>query len=247
MKMDIFRTIIVEDENLARVRLRKMLTEFADDLEIIAEAENGIEAVSMINSLQPDLIFLDVQLPGLNGFEVLENLVQIPMIIFTTAFDEFALKAFETNAIDYLLKPIEIDRLRQTMTKLMKFTGLDLHRYQKKVMDILSSLRTEKKFLTVRSGSRLILVKFTDILYCQADTKYTWVYTRSKKHLMTQSLKDLELVLPDNFKRIHRSTLVNLDHVKEIIKLSINKYVALIDNLEKTELPVSRKILKEIT
>ena len=136
-----FRTIIIDDESLARERLKTLLdgNEFID---IIACAKNGIEAVELINEKKPDLIFLDIQMPGLNGFEVLQKLEKLPYIIFATAYDEYALKAFETNSIDYLLKPIEKERLNKSIGKLRALTGNNENSqdFNEKIRNLISSL-----------------------------------------------------------------------------------------------------------
>lgn len=114
-------TLIIDDEPPARARLQKLLEHFSETFRVVDEAKNGIEAVEKINQLQPDVIFLDIEMPGLNGFELLERLDKIPIVIFCTAFDQYSLKAFETNSIDYLLKPVRLERLQQTVEKLSSF------------------------------------------------------------------------------------------------------------------------------
>ena len=118
MKNPPYTTLIIDDEPPARARLHKLLESFPETFRVVDEAKNGTEAVEKINQLQPDVIFLDIEMPGLNGFELLERLEKIPIVIFCTAFDQYSLKAFETNSIDYLLKPVRLERLQQTVEKL---------------------------------------------------------------------------------------------------------------------------------
>jgi two-component system LytT family response regulator len=125
-----FKTMIIDDENLARKRLRLLLQSHADAIEIVGEAANGKDGVLAVHSLHPDLIFLDIQMPGLTGFEMLQQLEYVPLVIFTTAYDEYALKAFETNAIDYLMKPISPSRLKKALDKLHHIDGKRMTTYR---------------------------------------------------------------------------------------------------------------------
>ena len=237
----IFRTIIIEDEQLARERLKKILTKHEQNIQIIAEAENGYKALELINKLNPDLIFLDIQMPGMNGFEVLEKIEKLPIIIFTTAYDEYALQAFETNSIDYLLKPISPERLNQAISKLNQFYQKN-EQFNENILKMLNNLTHPKKDLfQVKVGAKILFIKHKDIYFFKAEEKYIFLYTYDKKYILNTSLNELEIDLPQNFVRTHRSSFVNLDHIQEILKLSMNKYIVIMNDKIKTELPLSRK------
>lgn len=217
------KAIIIEDESLARQRLNKLLAPHADQIEIIAEAANGEEGLKMIESLQPDLIFLDIQMPVLNGFEMLMKLTDKPYIVFTTAYDEYAIKAFEENSIDYLLKPIRPERLKVTMDKLSRLKP-EVQPQQldaQSVQSLLLSLQPPKtmRSITVTLGDKITIVNIDDIVYFVAEDKLTTVHTRAqKKHLISQSLSQLEQKLPDHFIRLNRAHIVNENDVHEIRK-----------------------------
>lgn len=237
-----YQTIIVEDEPLARQRLERLLQPFADFIVIVARVDNGEEAVERINTLKPELVFLDIQLPELNGFEVLEQLTHMPLIIFSTAYDEFALKAFETNAIDYLLKPVEPERLQRALEKLRRLTGHEQAQLQSQLQKLLLEIRKPNgRRLQVRSGDRIRLLEPHEILFLRAMDKYVEVHTHHETFLLDQSLNQLENELPaEQFVRIHRSALVNMKHVVEIVRGLGGNYRVRLRDKKATELPVSR-------
>lgn len=211
-----WKTIIIEDEQLARQRLKRLLANY-QEVEIIAEAENGLEGLELINQHQADLVFLDIEMPILNGFEMLAKLTQHqPKVVFTTAYDQYAIKAFDEGSIDYLLKPIELERLDKTILKL-KQTNL-----AKPVMaldDLLQQIKGKsvQKTLTVKLGDRILLIKIEEIIHIQAEDKYVFLYTADgKKHLTDYTLSVLEAKLPDDFIRIHRSDIINTNYITEI-------------------------------
>lgn len=211
-----WKTIIIEDEQLARQRLKRLLANY-QEVEIIAEAENGLEGLELINQHQADLVFLDIEMPILNGFEMLAKLTHHqPKVVFTTAYDQYAIKAFDEGSIDYLLKPIELERLDKTILKL-KQTNL-----AKPVMaldDLLQQIKGKsvQKTLTVKLGDRILLIKIEEIIHIQAEDKYVFLYTADgKKHLTDYTLSVLEAKLPDDFIRIHRSDIINTNYITEI-------------------------------
>lgn len=211
-----WKTIIIEDEQLARQRLKRLLANYAE-VEIIAEAENGAQGLELINQHQPDLIFLDIEMPILNGFEMLAKLTENqPKVVFTTAYDQYAIKAFEEGSIDYLLKPIELERLDKTIAKLKQ---TNLAKPAIAIEDLLLQIkgRTTSKTLTVKLGDRILLIKFEDIVHIQAEDKYVFLHaTDGKKHLTDYTLSTLEDKLPEDFLRIHRSDIINTNHITEI-------------------------------
>ncbi|WAC40087.1 LytR/AlgR family response regulator transcription factor [Pedobacter sp. SL55] len=211
-----WKTIIIEDEQLARQRLKRLLANYPE-VDIVAEAENGQHGLELIDRHEPDLVFLDIEMPLLNGFEMLAKLNKnVPKVVFTTAYDQYAIKAFEEGSIDYLLKPIELERLGKTITKLKQ---TNLAKPAIAIDDLLSKIKgkTSLKTLTVKLGDRILLIKLEDIIHAQAEDKYVFLHTADgKKHLTDYTLSNLEEKLPEDFLRIHRSDIINTNHITEI-------------------------------
>ncbi len=235
-----YKTILIDDEPLALQRLERLLAPF-EFIEITATASSGFEAVEKINELKPDLIFLDIQMPELTGFEVLEQIDESPFIIFSTAYDEYALKAFETNSIDYLLKPIEPKRLKTALEKLQRFTQEDIGLYKEQLQKLLASFKApSKKRIKVKIGNHIRLLNVEDIYYFRAEDKYVEVHTFDESFLLNQSLNQLQADLPpDDFVRVHRSAIINLNFLMEI-KNNFGTYRVRMLDKNKSELPVSR-------
>jgi two-component system LytT family response regulator len=206
--------IIVDDEEPASKLLRNYLAGFPSML-LMAEGRNGVEAISLINTLRPDLVFLDIQMPGKNGFEVVEELEHLPKIIFTTAYDEYALQAFNVNATDYLLKPYTLVRFRQALEKALdKPVGIN---YQKQ-KEIKSQPSYPEQIL-VNKGNRLISASVKDILWLEAEGDYTKIHTSKETFLSNKGISELEQLLNTGlFIRVHRSAIVALLAIKEIHK-----------------------------
>lgn len=237
-----YRSVLVENEEHSLARLRRILSEFSRDLDIVGEASDGPDAVAKIRELVPDLVFLDIDLPGFNGFKVLESLERQPIVIFTTAFNQHALDAFRTNAVDYLLKPIDSEAVARALTKL-RAMGLqattESSRALQQLLESFSSTYLTR--LPCRLGDRTILLKVGEILYFQADNKYTAVHTAQRELLIDSPLVDLERKLnPKDFIRIHRSTLVNLAWIAEIRRSYDGKMKVLLSDPNNTELDASR-------
>ncbi|MGQ7946068.1 LytR/AlgR family response regulator transcription factor [Flavobacterium sp. WC2509] len=242
MKNAPYTTLIIDDEPPARARLHKLLESFPETFRVVDEAKNGIEAVEKIYQLQPDVIFLDIEMPGLNGFELLERLNKIPIVIFCTAFDQYSLKAFETNSIDYLLKPVRLERLQQTVDKLSSFKN---NLSSATILEVLKEFyhqKEEKKMtsITVKKGDKLIFIKLDEVTHFEADEKYVTVFTNKENHLIEQSLSQLELKLPDNFMRIHRSIIINRNYVDEVQKYFNSRFVIRLNNTKKTSITSGR-------
>ena len=200
------KALIIDDERLARSEVRRLLSDFSW-ISVIGEAENVDEALAKINELQPDLLFLDVQMPGKSGFDLLESIGEPPHVIFTTAYDEFALRAFEVNALDYLVKPITPERLALALNRVRE-AGPE------PVSDI--PLRATDRVL-VRDGARCWFIPLQRIRLLESDGNYTRVYFDSAKPLIYRSLSTLERRLPaDAFFRINRQQIVNLDFIENI-------------------------------
>ncbi|WP_316786722.1 LytR/AlgR family response regulator transcription factor [Pedobacter frigiditerrae] len=234
-----WKTIIIDDEQLARQRIKRLLTQY-DEIEIIAEAENGAEGLEIIESLKPDLVFLDIEMPVLNGFEMLAKLKHHPKVVFTTAYDQYAIKAFEEGSIDYLLKPIEIERLDKTIKKLKQ---TNLAPAQVPIEELIRQIQGKKsiKTLTVKLGDKILLIKLDDIVHIQAEDKYVFLHTvDGKKHLTDFTLSTLEEKLPEEFLRIHRSEIINTEYIKEIRKGFNGALIFVLNNADETRVTSSR-------
>jgi two-component system, LytTR family, response regulator len=214
------RTLIVDDEPIARKRLRRFLLQQAD-VEIAGEAANGCEAVDAIKKLAPDLLLLDVQMPEMDGFQVLRAVgaEAMPVVIFVTAYDEFALQAFEAQAIDYLLKPFDYDRFQKAFERAKTYLqgrGTGARRLSA-LVDALSEPSGMRSRLAVRSDGRVLFLNTREIDWVEAVGNYVSLHVGREKHLLRGTMNEFEDRLSsDRFLRIHRSTLVNLDAVREV-------------------------------
>ncbi len=239
----LFRTILIDDEPAARRLMRNLLHDYKETIEIIAEAGTGKDAIQKIEELNPDLIFLDIQMPDLTGFEVIEKLSRKPNIIFTTAYEQYAIKAFESFSIDYLLKPIKEERLGQSIEKLKQFGRLNSSIDISSLQDIIRQFQAPAKTtaLTIKTGDRIILLRFENIVYLEAQDKYVFVYTvDGQKHLTDQSLAALYERLPGQFYRIQKSYIINKDRVKEMHRHFNGRYLFLMDDKAGTRLTSGR-------
>ncbi len=230
----LLRAIVVDDEPLARRRLRSLLADEAD-VEIVGEYGNGRDAVAAIRELSPDLVFLDIQMPELDGFGVVREVgvTQMPAVVFVTAYDEYALKAFEVHAFDYLLKPVDRDRFASTLRRARgKVRGDDARTLSIRLGALLSELgcaRHEPPRLPIRKDGRIFLVKPDDIDWLEADGNHVRVHVGKESHLIRETLSNLETRLPArSFMRIHRSTLVNIARIREIQPWFQGDYVLLL-------------------
>ena len=247
------RAIIVDDEPLARGRLRKLLEQHRD-VEVVDEAGSGAEAVSTIEEHHPDLIFLDIEMPDFNGFEVLHRLTRRPWVIFTTGYDHYAMKAFEAAGIDYLLKPIDSEHLERALGKLQRMHGGTQDNLEERVEKLLRGWNIQpasKQYLeriAVRLGERILLIDVRDVTHFHASEKYVFARTAAgKEHIINQTIAELEEQLdPQFFARVHRSTIVNVRHIKEIQIWFGGKYRLVLDDKEASEVVVSRNMAKKL-
>jgi two-component system, LytTR family, response regulator len=205
--MNKFRVIIIDDERLAREEMKRHLLGYPD-FEVAGEAENADEAEAIINAIKPDFIFLDIQMPGRSGFDLLESLDDVPEIIFTTAFDNYAVKAFEINAMDYLVKPIREERFAKAIDKIRtKLGGIE------KTEKILSAGHT----IFVKEGERFYFIKLKDIYIVESAGNYARLYFGNKKVHIKRSLNQLEKTLDTmTFFRINRTIIINTSYIKQI-------------------------------
>jgi two-component system LytT family response regulator len=206
------KAIIIDDERLARNELKKLLSEFPE-IEVIEEAANAKEGIEKIETLNPDLIFLDIQMPGMTGFDMLQELDRMPYVIFTTAYDEYALKAFEVNALDYLMKPIEPKRLADALQKLIQAEEKELAAQQAFNRELL----TESDQVFVKDGERCWFVKLSEVRLFESVGNYAKVYFAGNKPLILKSLNALEERLDEKtFFRANRKQIVNLRMIEKI-------------------------------
>ena len=231
------RAIIVDDEDLARQVVRELLAEHAE-IEVVAECANGFEAVKAVTELKPDLLFLDIQMPKLDGFEVLELIGTDMAIIFATAYDQHALRAFEVHAVDYLLKPFGADRFGQALTRAKQRLGGKLP----PVSELKAATRSPGEYaerIVVRDGTRVHIIPIAKLDYIEAQDDYIALASEGKKHLKQQTISGIESSLdPERFFRIHRSYIVNLERVTKIEPYGKDTHVAILT--DGTRLPVSR-------
>lgn len=219
------KILIVDDEPLARERIREMLKK-ETDVEFIAEAANGGETVKNIKIHRPDIVFLDIQMPDMDGFQVLETLdrktlSQIPAIIFVTAFDQHALRAFEFHALDYLLKPFDRERFADTLKRaklqINNQAGDDSNRRILNLLEQMNSAPEYLEWLTIKKDERIKLFKVEDVNWIEAQGNYVLLRFKENSELMRETMDNLETQMnPQMFVRIHRSTIINVNRIKEL-------------------------------
>lgn len=244
-----YKAIVIDDEPAARRLMKSLLEEYAQVITVVAEAGNGREAIAKIEELRPDLIFLDIQMPDLTGFEVLERLTHKPNVIFTTAYEQYAIKAFENFSIDYLLKPIKEERLQQSIDKLKQFGRLNQTVDISSLQDIIRQLQAPQKAtaLPIKTGDRITLLRYENITYLEAQDKYVYVFTSDgQKHLTDQSLTTLSEKLPPQFYRIQKSYIINKDKIKEMHRHFNSRYLFIMDDKTGTRLTSGRTYHEEI-
>jgi two-component system LytT family response regulator len=237
-KAPLLRVALVDDEPLARDILREMLAAH-DDVEIVAECANGFEAVKAVSELKPDLLLLDIQMPKLDGFDVLELVGREIPVIFATAYDEFAIRAFEVHAIDYLLKPFGPERLADALTRARARVS---SRERPAVAPLLAAARSERSPLQrilIRNRADVHVIPVAKIDYLESQDDYVGVHAVGKTYLKEQTLSELETLLdPSAFVRIHRRYILNLSRLSKLeLAVSDSRIAILTDG---TQLPVSR-------
>lgn len=211
------KVILIDDEAAGRMLIRQYLEAYPN-LIIVGEANNGVDAVRLINEFRPDLIFLDVQMPGLSGFDVLRHLDEIPQIIFSTAYDQYALQAFEVHAVDYLLKPYTRERFAQAVQRVNNVNS-NLQKIQPLAESLLTAATAYPEKILVQTGNRLVTVAVADIQRIEAEGDYSMLVTATGKHLSNYGISSLETKLdPRQFIRVHRSDIISLHYVREIQK-----------------------------
>jgi two-component system LytT family response regulator len=232
------RALIVDDEDLARQVVREMLAPHPE-VEIVAECANGFEAVRVAAEVKPDLIFLDIQMPKLDGFEVLELIGNDVAVVFVTAYDEHALRAFEVHAVDYLMKPFRAERFEAALDRAKQRIGGTV---PFRPEELTASTRNAGQFaerVVVKDGTRVQIIPVSKLDYAEAQDDYIALASQGKKHLKQQTISSLEAALdPKNFVRIHRSYLVNLERVTRLEPYGKDTHVVILN--DGARLPVSR-------
>ena len=215
------RTLIVDDESLARERIREML-EGDPEIEIVGDCANGKEAIQAISKLKPDLIFLDVEMPGIDGFQVLQSLeaAEMPVVIFVTAYDQYAVRAFDTYALDYLLKPFDRERfersVRRAKTQLLKISDS----MNERILSALEQIKTRPvhlERLVIKMNGHVFFIKVSEIDWLEAEGNYVRLHSGKESYLLRDTISALEAQLdPKQFLRVHRSAIVNIDRIQEL-------------------------------
>ena len=243
------KTIIIEDEEPARELLKKFLADH-DEIEVIGEFADGFSGVKAINELKPDLVFLDIQMPKLNGFEMLDLVETSPLIIFTTAFDQYAIKAFEMSAVDYLLKPFTRERFSQAVKKVVdKFDNKQNdHSSVNAVIKAIDEKPEMLERIAVKTGSKIHVIPIDDIFFLEAEGDYVMIHTKDGKHLKEKTMKYFETHLePSQFVRIHRSFIVNVNEILRIELYDKENYSVLLKNTTSLKASSSGyKLLKQV-
>jgi two-component system LytT family response regulator len=224
--MNTIKALIIEDEELGRQLIKNYLKD-QTNIEIIAECENGFEGIKAIQELKPNLIFLDIQMPKLNGFEMLEILDERPEIIFTTAYNQYAIQAFELNAIDYLLKPFSKERLLESLQKALQRLKNSMPSPAAVNKLIQHPIDEIIERIVVKSNSKISVIPVNKIRYLEAQDDYVMIYTFEGKHLKQGTMKYFEEHLdPKEFMRVHRSYIIRLDQVVQLEPYGKDSYVA---------------------
>lgn len=233
------KVVIIDDEPLARSIVLEYLQEHKN-FEVVAECNDGFQGVKSITQHKPDLIFLDIQMPKINGFEMLELLDATPNVIFTTAFDEYAIKAFEANAIDYLLKPFSKERFDLAIEKWKsKNVTASSEKNIQTLLENTSKQPDEKNRIVVKNGNDIRIVPMADVMYIEAYDDYVKIFTKDTYYLKKKTMNYYEQVLESaHFFRTHRSFIINLQELTKIEPLEKNTYVVLLRNGKK--IPLSR-------
>lgn len=232
--------IIVDDEPLAQTVIAEYLQEF-ENITVVAQCGNAHEAFQAITDFQPDIMFLDIQMPEINGFELLEMLDEIPHIIFSTAYDQYAIRAFDVNAVDYLLKPYDQERFRQAIERVIEKIQLTIAPRQQ-IQELLADFQKPEQYqerILIKEAGQIIIISCREIRWIEAMDDYVRIHTGKSSHLLQQSMTFIESRLdPRQFLRAHRSYIVNIDAIQKISSPS-NQRAKLILN-DHTEIPLSR-------
>ncbi|MGH9766915.1 MAG: LytR/AlgR family response regulator transcription factor [Blastocatellia bacterium] len=246
--MEKIRALIVDDEPLARERIADLLADDAE-VEIIGECGDGLAAVAAIENHKPDLIFLDVQMPELDGFGVLEAIEEAPVIVFVTAYDQYALRAFEVHALDYLLKPFDRERFDKALQRAKHQIARErAGSVNRELVALLADLKSRPKpleRLVIKTGGRVFFLRVDEIDWIEAAANYVKLHVGKESHLLRETINGLAAKLdPDKFLRIHRSIIINLERVKELQPWFHGDYVVILQ--DGTQLTSSRNYREQL-
>jgi two-component system LytT family response regulator len=231
------KIVIIDDEPLARSIVKEYLQKYPE-LEIAEECNDGFEGVKAIQQHQPDLIFLDIQMPKINGFEMLELLDEPPAVIFTTAFDEYAIKAFEAHAVDYLLKPFNQERFDKAIQK-WKEQMAGAQKITNELLETASQSPAQSQRIVVKTGSKIKIIPVQDVFYLEAADDYVKVHTQEGSFLKNKTMSHFEKTLdPQQFVRSHRSYIVNIQQITRIDPYEKDNHIAILKSGGRV--PVSR-------
>jgi two-component system LytT family response regulator len=232
------RALIIDDEPLARMVVKEYLQAF-DQIEVMQECNDGFEGLKAIQQYQPDLVFLDVQMPKINGFEMLELVDQQPAVIFTTAFDEYAIKAFEAHAVDYLLKPFSKERFNKAIDKyLAQAPGPQVRKQTEELLETANSPAQHER-IVVKTGTKVKIIPVQDVIYLAADDDYVSVYTAEGSFLKNKTMNFFEKMLDARqFVRVHRSYIIAIQQITRIDPYEKDAHLAILKSGAK--IPVSK-------
>jgi two-component system LytT family response regulator len=235
-----YTTFIIEDEYPARIRLRHLMS-LNPSIKLIGEADTGRSAIEQVNKLRPDVLFLDIHIPDMTGFQVLGALDYHPMVIFTTAYAEYAVQAFEVLSVDYLVKPFEEERFHKAVAKISQFQHQEAAPDFAQLATLFyeSQRKPKQSSLAVKSGNKIILLDFEDITFLKADDKYVSVNTENKTYLCEKTLSTLDNDLPEDFIRVHRSFIINKIWIAEIHRYFKGRLLIVLDDKERTSIITS--------
>lgn len=241
--------LIIDDERPARIRMNELIAQHRNFIHVGGEAANGATAVEMVNKVQPDLIFLDINMPDFDGFSVLSKLSHLPMIIFTTAYEQFAVKAFEENAIDYLVKPIEEERFDKCIAKLKTVEQIHLPFDIFKLKQLFEDLRPRKEItaIPIKVNDRILLIRLNQIAYLQSAEGYVIIHQEDGvQHICDLNLTQLEEKLPKTFLRVQKSYIVNTEKVKEISKYFNNRLILALQDAKHSRITTGTSYINQI-
>lgn len=232
------KVIIIDDEPLARIIVKEYLQKHPQ-LEIVQECNDGLDGLKAIQQHHPDLIFLDIQMPKINGFEMLELIEQPPSVIFTTAFDEYALKAFETHAVDYLLKPFNQERFNKAIQKWMEQKNIVSKKNTQELLETASQSPAQSQRIVVKNGSKIKIIPVQDVFFLEAADDYVKVHTKEGYFLKNKTMNHFEQALdPLHFVRSHRSYIINIQQITRIDPFEKDNHIAILRS--GAQVPVSR-------
>jgi DNA-binding LytR/AlgR family response regulator len=247
-----WRCVVVDDEKPARERLKRLIGAH-DDFEVVGEASDPASAIKIIDSLRPDACFLDVRMPGGDGFDVVRGIKTVPRVVFTTAYDEYAVKAFDVNSIDYLLKPFTKKRFAEALERLRQAFASS-EPVEDKLLQAIKELKHEEPpvrvappaRLTAKRGSKILVLAPGEILWFEADETLVFARAGSGRFLVERTLTDLETLMGPTFFRSHRRFLVNLAFIREILPGDAGTYEVVMKNEEKNRIPLSRRQARKL-